>query len=86
MRNEPWIVDRTPARTASSHAVAIVGLHLCGGVQPRSVGSVGTAARRAARLTDERQREVARKLDDLARGALKERTGTQRARKRKGAE
>ncbi|MCF6467616.1 hypothetical protein FAF44_04210 [Nonomuraea sp. MG754425] len=31
MRNEPWIVDRPQARTASSHAVAIVGLRLCGG-------------------------------------------------------
>jgi hypothetical protein len=32
VRNEPWIVDRPQARTASSHAVAIVGRHLCGGV------------------------------------------------------
>ncbi|MGV9772014.1 hypothetical protein [Streptosporangium sp. NPDC003464] len=35
---------------------------------------------------DERQREVARKLDDLARGALAKGSGTQRARERKKAE
>ncbi|WP_268245614.1 tyrosine-type recombinase/integrase [Planomonospora parontospora] len=36
--------------------------------------------------TDERQREVARKLDGLARGALGERSGTQRAREPDEAE
>ncbi|MEU4324108.1 hypothetical protein [Nonomuraea dietziae] len=36
--------------------------------------------------TDERQREAARKLDDLARGALNQKeSGTQRARERKKA-
>lgn len=38
------------------------------------------------RRADERQREVARKLDDLARGALAKGSGTQRARERKKAE
>lgn len=38
------------------------------------------------RRADERQREVARKLDDLARGALAKGSDTQRARERKKAE
>ncbi|MFB9527419.1 hypothetical protein [Nonomuraea roseola] len=41
---------------------------------------MGHSSTRAAMIyqhsTDERQREVARKLDDLARGALKNRSGT----------
>ncbi|MBG0819968.1 site-specific integrase [Planomonospora sp. ID91781] len=45
---------------------------------------MGHSSTRAAMIyqhsTDERQREVARKLDGLARGALGERSGTQRAR------
>ncbi|MEU0482962.1 hypothetical protein ABZ260_27715, partial [Streptosporangium sp. NPDC006013] len=50
----------------------------------RQRAGYGGAARR--RLTDERQREVARKLDGLARGALTKGSGTQRARERKKAE
>ncbi len=40
MRNEPWIVDRPQPCAASSHAVAIVGLHLCGGAAT-PVGAFG---------------------------------------------
>ncbi|GAA3417149.1 hypothetical protein GCM10018952_48010 [Streptosporangium vulgare] len=51
---------------------------------------MGHSSTRAAMVyqhsTDERQREVARKLDDLARGELKKGSGTQRARERKKAE
>ncbi|OUC99758.1 hypothetical protein [Streptosporangium minutum] len=51
---------------------------------------MGHSSTRAAMIyqhsTDERQREVARKLDDLARGALAKGSGTQRARERKKAE
>lgn len=50
---------------------------------------MGHSSTRAAMIyqhsTDERQREVARKLDGLARGALDGGSGTQRARKQKGA-
>lgn len=50
---------------------------------------MGHSSTRAAMIyqhsTDERQREVARKLDGLARGALGGGSGTQRARKQKGA-
>ncbi|MEV7013662.1 tyrosine-type recombinase/integrase [Streptosporangium sp. NPDC051022] len=46
---------------------------------------IGHSSTRAAMIyqhsTDERQREVARKLDGLARGALKEGSGTRRARR-----
>ncbi|MCG5215530.1 site-specific integrase [Streptosporangium sp. KLBMP 9127] len=51
---------------------------------------MGHSSTRAAMIyqhgTDERQREVAEKLDGLARGALKKASGTQRARKRKETE
>ncbi|MFC6577675.1 tyrosine-type recombinase/integrase [Planomonospora parontospora] len=51
---------------------------------------MGHSSTRAAMIyqhsTDERQREVARKLDGLARGALGERSGTQRAREPDEAE
>ncbi|MGW4425823.1 site-specific integrase [Streptosporangium sp. NPDC004631] len=51
---------------------------------------MGHASTRAAMIyqhsTGERQREVARKLDDLARGSLGEGSGTQRARTRNRAE
>lgn len=53
-------------------------------------GRMGHSSTRAAMVyqhsTDERQREVARKLDGLARGALAKGSGTQRARERKKAE
>jgi integrase len=51
---------------------------------------MGHSSTRAAMVyrhsTDERQREVARKLDGLGRGALAKGSGTQRARERKKAE
>ncbi len=51
---------------------------------------MGHSSTRAAMVyqhsTDERQREVARKLDGLARGALAKGSGTQRARERKKTE
>lgn len=49
-------------------------------------GATSRAAMVCQHSTDERQREMARKFDDLARGALAKGSGTQRARERKKAE